>query len=286
MKKLLMGALACLLLAACKKKEQENITMTEQRSALDFSMFLSGYLDAIKVAEDVMDSNYGARIMANNISCSNISIDSNGTYKLYTINFSNTCADYDGFYRSGKLFVRVSNSSDKRYNRTGAITEITFDNLIYKEFQLDGKIRLECLDSARYNLRIKGSDGNGNASIRYQNTGETAFWSADLYRVTTSGANDVFLLNNDMEISGESESNFLGKFTNTYGNSYSVTFSAKLRQNNSCYSEGFGRIPVAGDIIFTSDSDSDDDFKLTYGSGTCDNTATISRNNTNREVTY
>lgn len=282
----LLALFSFLLLSfvSCKKEDKDKITGDDEITTGEFSLYYAAYMDAIKVAEDAMDSNFGATFTrittpGNNIGCTSIDKDSTATQKIYTIGFSNGCTSYDGFNRSGNIIVKVTNSTGKVYNVAGATTEITFDGYNYRNSKLTGTINLKCITADQFEVSMNGS------LILNEGGGPTTTVNAAFLRTTVTGNSDAYLLNNVYEIAPLSGTSSIASGKNTLDQDYNVTFSENLRQSISCYSTGNGRYPVSGILTF-SRSSAESDIKIEFGNGDCDNGVTLVRNSTTKSIFY
>lgn len=266
------GKLAAFVLAAftlatqsCKKEETDNdtgVARTENQVESYFSdmndvsdhVARRGDLSGFKIAEDASSP------LSN---CATITIDTiiNGGQLdsiAYTIDFGSGCAGNDGKVRAGKIIATANGP----YFQEGTIITITPVNYSVNGNVLSGFRRLTNTTSAG-SLPTFAVEVNGTVVLA-DNSG-TITWTANRVRTWLEGFNTPLIFIDDV-ISTTGNSNG----TRASGNTWTSVINTPLVYKRSC------RQIVSGTMTITpSDKPARN---IDFGSGNCDNTATVSIN--------
>jgi hypothetical protein len=187
--------------------------------------------------------------------------------KIITIDFGTGTTDRNGNVRKGKIIAEVSGL----YRTIGATNTITFENYFINDIQLTGTKTVT-------NMGLNGSNQT-YFSIKVRNAkattadGKIITWEADRVRTW---------------IQGESTKGFLGIFDDEYdidgtssgtcsnGSSFNSTITTPLRVKNNCryITKGIIEIIVDGNPAVI----------LDYGNDVCDDIATITYRNKEKEI--
>jgi hypothetical protein len=261
------------LISSCKKDEKTETTDIDVETVRDNAFAESSYGDALNISDQAakdgelttyrIDSNEEGLLSL----CATITNDTTLNPHLLTIDFgSENCECTDGKNRRGKILVSYLG----QYRDSASIHTFTFDNYYVNDYKIGGTKTVTNM----------GHNNNGNLFFNISVNGVITNPSAQNLTWTSSRTREW--------TEGESTSGFLGWFDDVYkingaanGTSFNGTgFTANITEPLvvalNC------RWIKQGKLEFTSGSLATRYFD--YGSGSCDNAATVTINGTTYNI--
>ncbi len=267
-------ALACLASAAllttsCNRNNDaaptDDITTAEDRTddnsetaMSSEAMQMAGPIDAQAQgsANIITDAEFHARFG----NCATRSYDF--ATKTLTIDFGPTnCLCADGRYRRGKILVRFTSDVNRR--TAGAV--VTRENYFVNDNQHTATRTFTDTGLGSFTVDVT------NASIIRANNGGTHSWTANWTFTRTAGFGTPQVSDDVYSVTGASSG------TNRKGISYTSTIQSPLIKRADCpkyFVQGTMGITNFNNRVMT----------LDYGSGTCDNVATVTVNGRTRTI--
>ena len=184
--------------------------------------------------------------------------------KTITINYGTGCSGFNGSTRSGKIIITVT---DKRSVLNSTRT-VTFDNYFFNGIKMEGTKELQNLGpNSNQNMVISVKLTGGKLTLPTGKTIERAF---EHQREWIAGWGTKNIWDDECLITGTAT----GKGIN--GNAYANTILTALHWTRAC------EFLVSGTIKF--ERTGVDPVVLDYGTGTCDNKATLTRGDQTKEI--
>ena len=265
LKYLTVVATVGILLTSCRK-DRNKISDNDTSVAADNSLAEGTYNDVHNIADEAANGTLTSYLAANNSndkaylsSCATVTNDTTVTPHLLTIDFGTVnCMCMDGRNRRGKINVSYSG----RYKDSASVHTITFTNYFVDDNQILGTKTItnnghNALGHLTFSIVVNGQiiKASGGGTITWTSTrtrewiiGEsTMVWSDDVYLITGS-ANG----------------------TSASGNSFTMVITSPLRKELSCHNIVSGALEVTPTGKYTR--------YVNFGSGTCDNIATVTIN--------
>ncbi len=198
----------------------------------------------------------GVLITNNVLSCATVTVTGNFPNKLIVVDFGAGCTSINGVYRKGKINIVLTDSVRK----TGSTATLTFNNYYVNTYQKEGTI-------VWTNTTVQGS-GTRSWNRKVTNgkitsaTGTYWLHTSDANITQTSGVATPLNLTDDVyTITGTRT------VTNSTGDSRTATTITPLQKKANCNNIDQGILKIQSTNHFA---------LIDYGSGTCDNAATIS----------
>jgi len=273
---LLIVSFLFLSIIACDKDSNENVIDNTTTSSRDNTTAENMFADIKKVVEEAADDEGKTSKISNNKSgytfgsCASVTINPawiDPTWpKVMEIDFGTTnCVGNYGVSRRGKLIVTLTG----KYRDAGTILTIQPQNYYVNDIKVEGtKTITNDGYNSNNNLSFTVDVVNGkltypnNKEITWASTRTNEWVEGDTTTLFTHGfagiCDDVYL------ITGSANG------TNRKGEPYTVTITTPLRKEICC------RWVVSGTLELVPDGL--DPRVLDFGSGTCDNQATITLN--------
>ena len=194
--------------------------------------------------------------------CATVTHDTVGTPNLITIDFGATnCLGNDGRTRRGKILISYTGP----YRQDGTVITIGFDDYFLNDNQILGTKTVTNLGRdlisgfVEYSIQVNGQ-------VLFA-TGDTATWQASRLREWTAGDSTVMLADDVYQITGN------GTGTRANGRTYSTLILTPLVRK---LAPGCRRHFVSGQLRISPQNLPER--VLDYGSGTCYNLATVTKN--------
>lgn len=261
-KSIVAGSLFLSLFAtACKKeKEVDNDTGSASDNNLAESLFseVKNITDAAATGT-LGSTGYKASWDTTILGCATVIHDTTVSPRTLTIDYGTTnCLCGDGRNRRGKIIVSYTGA----YKAVGTVITHTFDNFFINDNQILGTKTV-----TNMGLNTSGNihfDINVSGSIVKAGGAGTVTWTSDRDREWIAGSGTPTLLDDVYLITGN------GSGTRANGTNFTVTIVNPLRIELICPRIVSGTIDIvpAGKPTRTID----------YGSGSCDNQATVTIN--------
>jgi hypothetical protein len=199
--------------------------------------------------------------------CATVTHDTVSNPRALTIDFGTTnCLCNDGRYRRGKILVTYTG----RYFDIGSVRTINFDNFYRNDNKVEGTRTVTnngLNSSGQYNWTINAS----NMKIT-RTDGTFHTWSSTRTRTMTAGQGTAQIWSDDeYTITGSASG------TNRNGIAYTANITTPLHRAMSCRWIDSGVITISP----TGKAERE----LDYGSGNCDNEATIRVGNRTKTIT-
>lgn len=259
---MMVAATIGVLFTSCRKDKDEKDNDTS--AASDNSLAEGTYNDVNNIADEASEGSLSSYLSPSGeksmlSTCATITHDTTVTPRLLTIDFGTTnCLCTDGRNRRGIINVSYSG----QYRDSASVHTITFTNYFVNDNQVLGSKTVtnnghNAAGNLSYSIAVNGqiikAGGGGTINWTSNRTREwiigesTAIWSDDVYLITGS-ANG----------------------TNAAGNSFNMTITTALRKEIGCrhfVSGAFSLTPSGKPTRY-----------INFGSGACDNQATVTIN--------
>ena len=262
-------ASAALLTSSCNRNNDatpDDITTAEDRTEDNSETAMSSDITQMAGPTDpqatsspnvISEADFQTRFGA----CATRTFDAN-THTL-TINFGPTnCMCPDGRNRRGKIVVRYT--TDITTRRAGAV--VTRENYFVNDNQHTATRTFTDLGNGSFSVAVT------NASIIRANGGGTHSWTASWTFTRTFGFNTPQVSDDVYDVTGSSAG------TNRNGVGYTTVIVTPLVKRADCF-----KYFVQGTVNITNVNNKT--MTLDYGSGTCDNVATVTINGHTRTIT-
>lgn len=270
---LVISALSATVFTGCRRDEEDNDTNAAGDNALAEAMFADVTNISDEAGRTGSLTNYRIDPNSNAIlsQCATITFDSiNGAdVDTLTIDFGTTnCTGNDGRNRRGKIIVQYSGA----YRDSGSTHNISFDNYFVNDNQILGtKTVTNNGHNAAGNLVYSI---NVNGSVILASNGGTITWTSSRQREWTQGESTM-QWNDDMySITGSANG------TSASGENFTVNITSPLIRNMAF---GCRRHFVQGTFQLTPGNRPMR--TVDFGTGTCDNTATVTIGNNTYTIT-
>lgn len=265
-----------LLIDGCKKREDLSFEASTSNSEA-FSVFddVSNVIDeAASEQPDLNKLEVGSWALQT-ASCASVTLEPLGADfpKTLTIDFGGGCQGIDGRHRSGQIICEFTGL----YRNEGTVTTVDLQNYELDNYQVEGhKV-----------ITNQGDNSDGNPYFTIEVTGAsvtsqegTATWSSDRIRTWTEGSNTNWfttdttqplgimglngILDDIYQVEGTAEG------TTRQGVPYTIVITSPLEVQVGC------RWIKAGTLVISPQNLNDR--TIDYGTGTCDNSATVEVN--------
>jgi hypothetical protein len=184
--------------------------------------------------------------------------------KTITINYGAGCTGFNGSTRSGKIITVVTN----KRRVVGATRTVTFDNYYFNGNKIEGTKVLKTLPSRGQNPVDSITLTGGKMTLPNGRSIEHAFKHEREFIAGSGTPRNVW--DDEFLITGTAT----GKGIN--GNVYTNTILTALHWTRAC------EFIVSGSVKF--DRSGVEPLVLDYGTGACDNKATVTRGTTTKEI--
>ena len=198
-------------------------------------------------------------------SCPTITI-STGTFpKTITIDYGTGCSGFNGSTRSGKIIITASD----RRTVVNATRTVTFDNYYFNGIKIEGTKEFKNLGpNSNQNIEISDKLTDGKLTLPDGKTIQRSFVHK---REWITGWATKTIWDDECLITGTATG------TNINGVSYTNTIQTALDWKRVC------EFIVSGSVKF--ERTGVEPVVLDYGSGVCDNIATVSRGSKTKQIT-
>lgn len=184
--------------------------------------------------------------------------------KTITVDFGTGCTGLYDNTRSGKIIIVVTGPRKE----TGSLKTVTFDNYFFNEIKVEGTKEVENMGyNNNQNLVFAVRLIDGKLTFPDGSTIERSF---EHQREWTAGIMTKNIWDDEFLITGNSN----GK--NINGIAYTNTIMTALKWERAC------RFIVSGTVNI--ERDGSDPIVLDYGSGECDNAASVTRNGESKQI--
>ncbi len=254
-------SISILSLNSCKK---DTITESPKATAIDnSSIFAEATFNNIgNITTQALSTGKGMlksrqTFKSFETTCMTISFDLTSSPLKMNIDFGNTnCLGSDGINRRGKIIVSYSSG----FADSLAVITTTFDNFYMNDNQITGTMTITNKgrnQAGHLNRDIRVTSG----SIIFANNAGTITYQATQNNELIEGDNTLAFSDNVYLITGSSSGTALN------GQEFSAVITTALKAKMNCphYVSGIVEINPAGELVHT----------LDYGTGDCDNLATI-----------
>jgi len=263
---LVLVSASALVFCGCKKNEEDNDTSVAGDNAFAESTFN----DVVNISDEAGRSgslsNYRLGDQEGILtSCATITFDSTNTTDQDTIhiNFGSTnCTGNDGRQRRGEIIVYYSG----HYRDSASVHTITFNNYFVNDNQVLGTKTVTNLGHNSAGHLVYDISVNG--SIVLANNGGTVTWNSQRQREWTQGESTLLWSDDMYSITGSASG------TGANGHNFTVNITSPLIRNMSI---GCRRHFVQGTFDLTPDNKPVR--TVDFGTGTCDDLATVTINN-------
>lgn len=261
-----------LFAVACSSEEEENQTsnttaendLADLRSTTESEVILN---DLDVLALDVLeDGQVGFKMSSSLLQCAMVVRDTTQSTPAFTIDFGPTnCLGPDGRNRRGKLYVKSSGP----YFTPGTLIEVSSINYYVNDWAVLGQ-------RATTNLGFNAA-GNlywsitSNLQFVKANASDTLNWKSQREREFSKGAFNASLTDNEFTITGKAN------ITSSQGFSWHATITRPLIYKHNCQWLSHGEIEIQRANFALRQID--------YGSGLCDNKATLTVGNSTINIT-
>ncbi|MCT4561602.1 MAG: hypothetical protein N4A41_09505 [Crocinitomicaceae bacterium] len=186
--------------------------------------------------------------------CANLSYDTTGVNVRITVDYGSTnCLCEDGRYRRGKVYIDYNGGN---YYAIGNVIVFTTDNFYVNDNKIQGKRVVRHPAQDQWTIEA-------DATITFTDNAGTATWKSERTRIQTGGqSTPLNIFDNTYEITGSATG------ITAQGRGYEIEISSPLLIQLNC------RYIKSGELTIKSDGLKKEAI-LDYGSGECDNQATL-----------
>lgn len=255
-------------ITSCKKESKTELAENNE-SVNDASTADASFNDADNVADNAARSG-GTDIRTASSdqltgACATVTNDT--VNNKITIDFGSVnCVCRDGKNRRGKILVSYTG----RYKESGSVHTITFDNYYVNDNKVDGT----------KTVTNKGLNANGmpyweitaNGSVKLADGSGTVTWSSTRTRTMTAGYGTATWIDDEYDITGTATG------TSAKGINFTTTITTALHKKIDC------KWFTSGVVEHTPDGKPKR--IVDFGSGTCDDQATVTVEGQRRSKTY
>lgn len=251
-------------MSSCNKNWEELADAAEESTLAE-----SSFNDVNQIADEAASGNlnsYKTDDASGLGPCASITHDTTSTPRMLTIDFGSTnCLCLDGRNRRGKIIVSYSG----RYRDAGSVANFTLDNYFVNDNQILGtktvtNMGINTAGNIWYDISVSGSvikaDGSG-----------TITWNSDREREWIAGYTTSTRGDDEYRITGSASGTTAG------GDAYNASITTPLHRSLACRYIDSGVIELTVGSATTR--------TLDFGSGTCDNTATLTTSGRTRTIT-
>lgn len=265
-----LGLSGLMLSTSCRKivrESQDTLTESDNEQAEGISDDASAIADnAAKLGKQYSMRTDGTQSVYEVLSqCANVTHDTVSNPRTLVVDFgSANCLCRDGRYRRGKILVSYTG----RYFETGSVRTMTFDNFYRNDNKLEGTrtITNNGLNAqGQYFWTINAS----NMKVT-KTDGSIHSWNSTRTRTMVAGQNTSDWYDDEYLISGTASG------INARGINYTAQITTPLHRALSCRWIDSGVIEISPEERRTR--------IVNFGSGTCDNEATITVGNRSRTI--
>lgn len=258
--------LGSIVFSSCRKNNDRD---SDWSAATDNALAESSFNELKNIADEAYSGNmqlYRATEDTLVFGCATVIRDTTGSVKTLTVDFGTTnCACNDGKNRRGKVIVTYTGF----YRDSATVITHTPDNYYVNDNQLLGTKTVTNM----------GRNGSGNiwfdiavnGQVIKANNGGTISWVSDREREWVAGESTLTWLDDSYLITGNASG------TRSNGEAFTVDILTALKVNLSC------RYIVSGSLQVTPANHSAR--LVDYGTGACDNQATVTINGNVYNVT-
>lgn len=253
----LLCAAALVVTPACKRKKQ---TEEASEAAKQNAVAESIYQDAQFMGDEAARGPESFTTF--NANCATVSYDTAGVSVTVTIDYGTTnCLCNDNKYRRGKMIITYNAPN---FNAVGNVITWTPENYFVNDNGVAGSRRVEHTSQTEWKI-------NANATITLAENQGSFTWKSDRIRTQVAGENTFMLQDNEYTITGSAE----GK--TAAGNEYTIDIQKPLEIQLGC------RWIKAGTLSINS-SNLTEPATIDYGTGSCDNFATLTYKGREKEI--
>ena len=243
---------------ACKKDRITDDTIvaeTDKKASTNYSSTQNLYEEAY----NLVDEQIKQEASLNPRSCPNITIMPTGNTfpKTVTLDYGTGCTTRMGAAAAGKITAVLSGTA----TQTGTTITVTFTNFVYKGYQLSGTYKVQYTSATAFTVQITDGSITNPSSTTYT-------YSANFVMTQTGGQTTTFqntgtsaYLDDVYSISGSAT------LKDGSAKSYSATITTPLIKKMECQWIVSGVVEVKIGVEPVK--------KIDFGTGTCDNQATL-----------
>lgn len=254
-----------ILFTSCnRKKDKSNDTDTELAS--DNALSEATFNDVLNIADDASDKKTGDNLSnyKTRSACATVTHDTTTTPRTITIDFGPTnCLCNDGRYRRGVILV----SYNGHYRDSGSVHAISFNNYFVNNRHVMGTKSVtnmghNAAGQSYFNIVVNGTI--------VKPSGDSIIWNSNRTRTWTQGESTMMKADDVYQITGTA--------SGTKGStSYTMNITQPLVRALACdwISAGEMELQPSGALLRV----------INYGSGTCDNQATVTIGGTVYNIT-
>jgi hypothetical protein len=261
-----------LSLSACKRDKDKNLDGDEGGYAADQARLEQSFDDAQNISDEAAMtgsvSNYRTLDQSVLSHCATVTHDTISIPHTITIDFGPTnCLGHDGRNRRGQILVSYTG----HYRDSGHVHTISFNNYFVNDNQLTGTKTVtnmghNSLGQSYFTIAVNGS-------LILANNAGTRSWTSTRTRTWTAGEATPVRIDDEYTITGS------GTVTRPNSTSFTINITSPLLRALNC------QWTKQGTIQITPSSASAPVRTLDYGSGTCDNQATLTVNGNSTTIT-
>ncbi|HNU33066.1 MAG: hypothetical protein IPJ79_14135 [Bacteroidetes bacterium] len=266
------GAVA---ISGCKKDKDEPDTDTD---VANDNSFAERTYDDVKSMSDQAGDNGSLstyRVGDNSgllSSCATITNDTTVNPHILTIDFGATnCLCNDGKNRRGKIIISYQGA----YRDSGSTHSFSFDNYFVNDYKVLGTKTVTNLGHNSNNQLVYSVAVNGSI---INPSGQTMTWSSQRTRTWVAGETTLGVLNDEYDITGSANG------TSFAGTSFTATITSALHVKFNCFVTNPGSSLITNgtfDLVPSGKATRTFDF----GTGACDNLATVTINGNTYNIT-
>jgi hypothetical protein len=264
----LIAFVAVIGMNSCNKTDDSvSESETSKTTITDYANIISSF--ALETEDELISSEESVLKSASLTSCWTVTVDknANGAFypRVWTVDYlGGTCTLFSGYTKKGKIHVSLTDF----WKNVGSLRTVTFEDYYFNDAKLEGvKTILNTGLNERGNLTFtkKVSD----ASLTYPD-GTSISWECEKFSELTAGGSTFVFADDVWSVTGTVTG------VNLDGKNYTLTISSPLIYKTGCFYpvSGIVKIETVGGDLQTID----------YGTGACDNLATLTVGGVTSEI--
>ncbi len=264
----LFVVLALIVLNSCNKETKVSEPVISKTTITDYANIISSF--ALETEEELTSTDVTNLKSASLASCFNVTVhaNANGEFwpRTWTVEYpGGDCIFLSGNTKKGKINVSLS----AFWKNEGSLRTVTFEDYYFNGNKLEGtKTILNNGLNERGNLNFTKSVKD--SKLTYTD-GTSITWACEKYSEMIAGSTTFIFADDIYSVTGA------GSGVNLDGKKYTINITSPLIYNSGCF------YPVSG--ILEINTDGQNSQTIDYGTGECDNLATLTVGGTSSEIT-
>lgn len=256
-----------IILNACNKEESVSTPEVAKTTISDYSDVISSF--ALETEDELTNTEEVELKSASLASCINITVhpNENGEFwpRNWTVEYSGgDCVFLSGNTKKGKINVSLTDF----WKNEGSLRTITFEDYFMNDNQMEGTKTI-LNTGLNENGKLSFTKTVKDAKLTYAD-GTSITWASEKYSEMIAGSSTFLFADDVWSVTGS------GNGVNLDGVKYGVNITTPLIYKNGCF------FPVSGTLEI--DTEGQDLQIIDYGTGDCDNLATVTVGGESKEI--